>query len=287
MSDQRFLSLISKLAAGSGGSGAGWSVLRLCSRVLIAGLALSRAFGAGPADAGEAKAREVIAAAIQAMGGETYLGVKTSSSYGRYFAFRRGRKAFTHFKDWAATLDPVKSRFQLGKGKRQTVWVYNLELNKGWKLEGESSVEDLPEEDVKDFKKQVNHDLDYILRSRLQEEGLNLYYFPPDQVAGTGELEAVQFLDRTNDSVVIYFDQNSHLPAKIESEFTDKIGIRHKSITEFSNWHWIGGVYAPLRFDTFVDGNLSRQRHLEKLSLNGAISPSLFLEPQVKKKKKK
>ena len=93
------------------------------------------------------KAKEVITAAIEAMGGESYVGFKNYHRQGRYFIFdRRGRQGFSRFFDWTA-LEPIKWRFQLGEGKRQEVQIYNLEINKAWLLEGKSSVEEVSEEE--------------------------------------------------------------------------------------------------------------------------------------------
>jgi len=77
------------------------------------------------------KPREVIAAAIEAMGGKNWVDIKNSHSSGEYFTFdREGRKGYAHYQDWTV-LNPVKWRFQLGEGKRQSVEIYNLELGKG------------------------------------------------------------------------------------------------------------------------------------------------------------
>lgn len=239
------------------------------------------AFAAGD---GDHKARQVLQAAIEAMGGDKYLGVRNSTSSGRYFAFRKGRKSFTRFQDWTVYQPPVRSRFQLGKGKRSTVWIYNLGLDKGWKLEGEDSLESLTEEEIKDFKRVVRKDMDYILRQRLDEEGLSLFYYGPDDISGAGDTEAVEVLDLNNDAVVLFFNRETHLPVKVETHFQDKFGFRHKEEVEFYNWHWIDGVYAPLRIDVFVDEEVSRQRFLEDLAFNAPVPEAYFLEPVIKEK---
>lgn len=229
------------------------------------------------------KAKDVIAAAIEAMGGKSYLEFKNYHRQGRYFIFdQRGNQSFSRFFDWTV-LEPIKWRFQLGEGKRQQVQIYNLELHKGWLLEGESSVEEVGQEELMAFEKDVLRDIDILLRSRVDEEGMNLYYYDPDDVTGSGELEAVEFLDATNSSVVIFFDLQSHLPTKMETHVTNQAGIRQKKETEFSNWHTIQGIHTPLRTDYFTDGEKSQQVFVEEISYNVAIPPSHFLEPVPKK----
>jgi len=229
------------------------------------------------------KAREVIAAAIEAMGGKNYLEVRNYHKVGRYFIFdNQGRRSFTPFMDWTV-FEPIKWRFQLGKDKRREVQIYNLEIGKGWILEGKSSVEEIPEEEIKEFEKSVQGDIDILLRDRVDEEGMNLFYYAPDEISGSGEYEAVDFLDASNKSVVIFFDLESHLPLKMETHVINSVGVRLKQETEFSNWHTIQGVHTPLRSDHYTDGEMSRQIFIEEITFNGDIPPAYFLEPVLEK----
>ncbi len=248
-----------------------FAVLLLCSSRLQA------------EESGGSKAREVIEAAIEAMGGDDYRNVNAIHSYGRYFRFVKGRKSFAQYDDWTI-FKPVKWRFQQGKGDNQFVMIYNLELGKGWTLEGKETVEEIPEESIERFRRSVKEDLDMLLRYRLDEEGMNLYYYGPDDIAGQGKFEAVEFLDLTNKSVVVFFDRQSHLPAKVETHSTDEVGVRHKEELELSNWHLIQGVNAALRFDFYVDEEISWQRFLEGITFNPEIPQEYFLEPVIEKK---
>lgn len=258
-------------------------VARLILAAILGFLSVNASL-AGEEDAAEKKAREIIESAIEAMGGDAYRNVETMVSNGRFFWFQKGRKAFSRYQDWT-TLDPIRSRFQLGKkaDKPDYVEIYNLELGKAWKQEG-LDVEELPEKKIEDFKRAVKEDVDVILRQRLNEEGMTMYYYGPDEIAGQGEYEAIEFLDLTNDSVIVFFSRKTHLPSKIETSFTDEAGIRRKREQEYSNWHVVQGVNMPLRFDTYVDGEISSQRFIEKIALNESIPPEYFLEPKVEKK---
>ena len=145
---------------------------------------------------------------------------RNTQSSGRYFRFdRRGRKAFSLFNDWTV-YEPVKSRYQMGEKKRQFVSIHNLETGKGWTLRGEHTVEEIEPDEIEDWKKLVKRDLNFVLKKRMNEEGMDLYYFGPEDIAGSGEHEAVEFLDSTNVSVVIYFSRENHLPAFLETSLT-------------------------------------------------------------------
>lgn len=235
-------------------------------------------------ESGETKARNVIQAAIAALGGDKYLSIKNVHHSGRYFVFgKRGLRGFVRYWDWT-TYQPIKSRFQMGEGKRQEVEIYNLELRKAWKLEGKNTVEEKTEEDIKRWEKSVRKDVNVLLKTRLNEEGLSLFYYGPKDISGSGNYEAVEFLDAMNNSVVVYFGLDNHLPMRVEYESRDRLGILQKREQEFINWHTIAGVQTPLRSDSYTDGKLSGQVHLEEISYNVDIPSQYFLEPQVEKK---
>jgi hypothetical protein len=243
-----------------------------------------RTFAQDTEESAAVRARKVVESAIEAMGGEAYLNAKMVYTQGRYFSFRKGRKSFARFQDWTV-YEPVLWRFQLGKGKRRLLTVYNLEIGKGWDVEGESTIEEVPEERLKAFRDGVKRDMDILFKHRLDEEGMNLYYYAPDDIAGQGDWEAVEFLDGMNNAIVVFFDLKTGLPAKVESHFTDNVGVRHKQEQEFANWHNIQGVNMPLRYDVYVDDEVSTQRFIEEAVINPEVPPDHFLEPAIKEKK--
>ena len=234
------------------------------------------------------RARQVLAQAIEAMGGDRYLGVKTEYVKGRDFRFARDRRSgLIPFQSWTHYQDPIRWRHQIFKGKRQTLQVFNLELDKAWIQEGFQTIEELPKEVLEEFKLSVKQDLHYLLRNRLNEEGLSFFYYGPGDIAGSGKLEAVEVIDRTNDAITIYFDIESHLPVHTEAQSRDKMGLRHELRTEFFNWHEQDGVLTPLSFHYFLDGEKSRETFFEELTYNTQFPPEYFLEPKLPPKKAK
>jgi hypothetical protein len=233
------------------------------------------------------KAQQAVNQAIEAMGGDSYRSVQSVYRHGNYFRFdRNGRRSrLVKYWEWLH-YQPLKWYFQIGKGGRQQVTVYNLELNKGWKKEGKGYIEDTPAEEIEAFEKQAHHDPDVVIRQRSGLENVQLFYYGPDEVTGGGNFEAVEFLDETNDSVVIYFDLDTHLPSRLEYKQTDPLGNRRQFSEEYFNWHEFKGVMHPLRIDAYMEGQMIEQRHMTEVEVNPVIPPEQFLEPPVKEKKK-
>ena len=232
------------------------------------------------------KAEQAVERAIEAMGGQSYKNVEVVYRHGNYFRFdRHGRRSpLIKYWEWLH-YQPLKWFFQIGKGNRQQVSVYNLEINKGWKKEGKGYIEDVDQEDIEGFAKQARHDPDVVIRLRSGLESLQLFYYGPDEVSGGGNFEAVEFLDETNDSVVIYFDLDTHLPSRLEYKQTDRLGNRRQFSEEYFNWHEFKGVQHPLRIDSYMEGQLLEQRHMTEVEINPVVPPGQFLEPPIKKKK--
>lgn len=231
------------------------------------------------------QAKETIFQCIDAMGAEKYLAVKTEYVKGRDFFFKKNRRSgLIPFQSWTHYRDPVRHRHQIFKGKKQKLLIINLELDKGWTQEGLYTIEEMPRDRLQRFKKSVKQDLHYFLRNRLEEEGISFFYYDRTSISGSGKIEAVEIVDKTNDTLTIYFDIKTHLPVHTESVYTDKIGLRHKVRIEFFNWHEMDGVLTPLSLHYFEDGEKSQERFLESVIYNTKLSPDYFLEPRLSPK---
>ena len=228
------------------------------------------------------RAQQVLARALEAMGGESYLAVKTEYVKGRDFFFKKNRRSgLVPFQSWAHYQDPFRFRRQIYKGKRQTLEVFNLELGKAWIQEGFHTIEEVPPDAFERFRTSVKQDLHYVLRNRLDEEGLSFFYYGAENVAGSGELEAVEIIDKANITVTLYFNIETHLPVHSETVWNDKMGLRHEGRVEYFNWHEHGGVLTPMSFHSFKDGEKSRETFFEEVAYNTQFPPEYFLEPQL------
>ncbi len=131
---------------------------------------------------------------------------------------------------------------------------------------------------MKSFKNAVKHSLDNILRFRWKDPQNKVFYLGPGE-GGDVSLELVQILDPENDTVTIYFDRLSKLPAKVEYRDVDKRGVHLRNVEEYSQWHVVQGVKLPLRIDGFVNGRKASQLFLTKITLSNNLLDSFFSKP--------
>ncbi len=235
-------------------------------------------------DAAQQKARTVIEKSVEAMGGERFRQVREMQSKGNYYIFKDGQTAgLAKYIDH--TRLPDKSRNQLGEGKNKEVSIFDLSANKGWRMEGKSVIKEAKPEEVKQFRQTVRHAIENLLRGRLNEPGMSFFYYGSDEISGKGDVEAVEMIDSENDTVVIYFDQKTHLPARMEYVTIDPRGNKHKDATEFYVWLPIEGIMTPMRFDNYSDGQLVSQMFVKEMIYNPKppIPDSYFAQPVAEK----
>jgi hypothetical protein len=231
------------------------------------------------------KVKLLVDNAIQALGGDAYLGIKDYSALGRYYVIEEDRQGWTEFVD--QTKYPSKARQESGKKSDKETAIFDLEAGKGWILYGDFEVKPATREQIEKFKKSLNHNLDYILHCRLREKGLTLHYFGSDLIEGRKAVEVVEIIDAENDTVRIAFDVSSGLPFRVEYQEIGKFGRKLRIAEEYSNWHVVKGVNTPMRTDRFTNEQPSAQIFITKIDYNVGLQDSLFSEPTINPKNTK
>jgi hypothetical protein len=218
----------------------------------------------------EHKAKEILQKSVQALGGEAYLKLGGTVRSGKIFQLRddtlRGFTKVQFFDKF-----PAQSRSELGK--QEIVTINNGD--KGWKIEYKNVKEQTPEE-LEDFKINLKHNLDYILRFRLKEEGMKFRYLGKSRIE-LDEVEGVQLLDRTGDKVKIYVNASTFLPAKIEFQ-TPGHGKKWTTDDErfYFNYHPVEGVQIPYSTIRYSNGYKISEVVLESVAVNQDFKDSLF-----------
>jgi hypothetical protein len=231
------------------------------------------------------KVKTLIDQAIQALGGDAYLGVKDYSAIGRYYVIEEDRQGWTEFVDQMRY--PSKSHQETGKKGDKETTIFDLEAGKGWTLFGDFEVRPATPEQLERFRKSNNHNLDYILRFRRQEKGVTLHYYGSDFIEGRKAVEIIELIDAENDSVRIAFDESSGLPFRTEFQEIGKYGRKLRIAEELSNWHIIQGVNTPMKTDRFTNDQPSAQIFITKIAYNVGLADSLFVEPTINPKNAK
>jgi len=236
------------------------------------------------------KAREIIDQGIAALGGQAYLNATEKSEEGRFFTFHHGEPTGTPVLFGLYTKYPDKDRleiihlrsyhfliFDVGsipvKDKSDIIVIHNGD--KGYEItyKGTAMVEP---EDLAAYLRRREHSLDAVLRRWINEPGVALFYDGSAIAAGKPVVQ-VTVLNTQNDSVTLFFDQNTHLPVKKSYSWrdpTDKYRNTEEEI--YDNYRQTDGVMAPHSLTRYYNGDMSYQRLLNTVSFSQKLDDNLF-----------
>jgi hypothetical protein len=239
-----------------------------------------------------AKAKSILQQVIAKLGGGAYLNVRDTDCSGRLAQFGNNgaMTGFTQYRDtW---LLPDKNRKEyIVKGEHTIagflIGIDGLNIShggviimlfngdQGWILD-KSGVSDQPEDVAKTFAQQVKSGMDAMLRSRLNERGLDLRYAGTD-VIDLKEAEWIEFTDKDRGQFRLGLEKSTHLPLRWVVQSRDpKTQERTETVTSYSQFTPVDGVLAPVRIARAQDGRDLFQIYFDSCKYNSNLSPDLF-----------
>lgn len=219
-----------------------------------------------------AKAKQVLAQAIDALGGSAYLNVRDVTCTGRLGSFDHSGEltGFGAFIDY--TQPPTKDR-QENLPKRNVIQVFNGD--KGWELD-RGGVAEAPQTDIAQFQEDNRKDIDNILRHRIHEPDMVFRYGGTD-VVDLKQAEWIELVDSEDRTIRIAFALATHLPLRKTVETRDpRTQMKSQEIDYFSNYHPLDGVQTPLQVTRERNGIKIFQVFFDKCDYNTNLSDALF-----------
>lgn len=228
------------------------------------------------------KAEQIVQKAIQAIGGDAYLNVRTVIGRGFYTEYHDGVSGVPlRFVDYIAYPDRERTEFS-GNGNRTIQTNYQ---NEGWMFDAAGkSLKDQTAKQVEDFRTAMRTSMENLLRGWWRKEGATLSY--------VGRREAS--LGRRNEAVKLTYPDGFW----IEYEFAAVEGTPAKAIykrkqnnpdtdemfetTEEDRFFKpvaVAGVSAPFVIDHFRNGVQTSRINYESIEFNKPLADSLFAKP--------
>ncbi len=233
---------------------------------------------------GEIQPETVIARAVQFMGGDAYLNVKTQVSRGRYSVLRDGIiVSFQSFHD--VIVFPASERTEFKAGRVNTVQTNVGDT--GWVFDGNmESIKDQTEEQIDNFKKGLRASLDSLLRGSWKGEAKLEY---------TGRRQAT--LGKRNDILKLIYDDGTIVefeigaddgaPAKAIQRRSNADGEEVIEEDRYAQFVSVGGIKAPFIIDRFQSGNHMSRINVESVDHNSRVPEAYFAKPATQKELKK
>jgi hypothetical protein len=220
----------------------------------------------------EAKARDILNQAVEALGGSAYLKVHDVTCTGRISTFDHSGDTTGEGKFIDYAQPPDKER-QENLPKRNIISVFNGD--KGWDLD-RGGVSEAPQSDLADYREDVQKDLDNILRNRVHEKGITLRYAGPD-VVDLKQAQWIELVDNDDRTVRIAFADNTHLPIRKTVETRNPTTRFKTSEIEYSsNFHPLDGIQTPFQITRERNGIKIYQVFFDTCHYNTSVSDALF-----------
>ncbi len=236
------------------------------------------------------KARTLLDQTIQALGGQAYLTYQSKGETGRYYPLYHGRTESSGIPYNLFSKYPDKDRFEVihqrnifllygsvsdvkVKNKSDIVVIHNGD--KGYEItyKGTASQEPI---DLEKYLRRRAHSIESVFRKWMQDPEIALFY-DGASVVDSKETEGVTLLNRQNDSVTVYLDQNTHYPIKISYSWRDPNDKQKNTEEEiYDNYKLVQGIWTAHSITRYYNGETSLQRFVATASYDLKLPDSAF-----------
>jgi hypothetical protein len=222
------------------------------------------------------QAEAVIKKAIQNLGGEKYLGVKTQVGRGKYSIMQEGSVAgFQTFVD--VIVYPNKERTDF-KGSGSKTIQTNVG-NTGWAFDGTQELVKIQDQNqVDSWQRGVRTSLDYLLRGFWRGDAELSYLGKRPATLGKRN-EVVKLTYEGGLTVEFEFAAEDGLPQKSIYKHLNSDNEEIKEEDRYAQFIDVQGIKTPFIVDRFTNGVQSSRINYQSIEFNKPVSDSIFNKP--------
>ena len=249
----------------------------------VAGLAQDVAPTPAPtpvSPANREQAEAVIKKAVQNLGGEKYLNVKTQVGRGKYTTMQDGAAAsFQNFVDVIVYPDKERTEFK-GSGSKT---IQTNTGSTGWAFDGSQELVKVQDQgQVDSWQRGVRTSLDYLLRGFWRNEAEISYLGERPATLGKRN-EVVKLTYNGGLTVEFEFAADDGLPQKSVYKHLNADNEEIKEEDRFAQFIDVAGIKTPFIIDRFTNGVQSSRINYETIEFNKNIPDAIFTKPASKK----
>jgi len=249
-------------------------------------------------DQNKAKAKQLLAQAVQALGGGLYRDQTVSECDGRVAKFDRngGTLGYSMMKSYWQYPDKNRTEYivKTTKGGLFAVLWGNLPVkggdfiqlfdgDKGWMMD-KSGVTEADATVIDEFQASLKRQVRNLLLHRADEEGVFLHYAG----IGTADMREVEWIDFSDDAdrtVRLALDRLSHLPLRTDAITpNEEMHDKDKDVTIYSNYESLQGIQTPMQISREHNGMRTHQIFFTSCTNAPALPPDFFTEASLQKK---
>jgi len=226
----------------------------------------------------DAKAEQILRRAIEALGGNNYMNVRSEIGRGLFTSFKDGVSGLPNsFVDYIVFPDRERTEFRSSDGR---VIQTNVGA-KGWIFDGaKRSIKDMTPEQVEDFRFAMRTSIDSLLRGLWRKEsGATLAYIGRREAGLAKRNEAVRLTYADGLTVEFEFGVKDGLPAKVIYTRKDSEGKEAPEEDRFAQFVSTNGILAPFILDHYRAGLQTSRINYQSLDFNAPVADALFGKP--------
>jgi hypothetical protein len=229
------------------------------------------------------KARQLLDKALEALGGQAFLDIKTVKQTGRAYSFYRqnlrGFAVVTIYNQY----EPMREnedRDWLPLSRREVYtekgdYYVLFQNGKGWEITY-LGARPLPEDMLQRYRISARREIFYILRYRLQEPGMYFYY-SGTEIVDNVPTHAIEIIDNEGDAVTVYLRMSDNLPVQqVYIRRDPKTRIPYEEKSTFSKYRKVGAVTLPWNIQHQRDGEKTFELFGRTAEVNGKVNPAMF-----------
>lgn len=254
--------------------------MRLLVLVLLATMAAAQApapaapqqSSSASQDAGAQKARDLVNKMIAAMGGPAFLQYQAKTEEGRTYGFYKGESQGVGALYWRFWKWPDKDRTEYTK-QRDVALVHNGEQGFEITYKGIAPEE---KETLEGYQRRRPFTVEHVTREWVNDPGV-IFLYEGTAVADQRMAHQVSLINKQNQQVTLFIDTITNLLVKKSFSWRDtKYKDRNEESEIFSNFRLIQGVQTPLSYSRTLNGDLTSQRFMTKVTYNSQLADSMF-----------
>ena len=223
------------------------------------------------------KAEQIIKRVIEAMGGTSYLNVRTVVGRGQFTQFKEGQSGLpSSFVDYVIFPDRERTEFKSSEGKV----IQTNDKDKGWIYDGAAkSIKEMTKAQVEDFKLSMRASVDNLLRGFWRKEGAKLSFVGRREAGLARRNETVRLTYTDGYMVEFEFDAKDNLPMKILYKRKNGEGAETAEEDRMGQHLKIEGVIFPFVVDHYSAGAQTSRINYQSVEINASVPDSLFARP--------
>jgi hypothetical protein len=235
-----------------------------------------------PSPESTAKAEAVLNRAIEVLGGNAYLNVRTLIGRGLFTTFHDGvSQNPAKFIDYISYPDKERTEFT-AEGIRV---IQTNSGDTGWLYDGATkSLSDMKGTQIDDFKRSMRTSVENILRGWWKKENATLSYVGRREAGLARRNETVRLTYPDGFWIEYEFAAKEGLPAKVIYKTTKKKAASDETeeLTEedrLAKPITIAGITAPWVIDHYINGTQTSRVGYESVEYNTQLTDSIFAKP--------